>query len=82
MNSVGRRANGELVEYSAVASHITREFYDMAADLNKKYTCPICLVFVERDNIEITLCGHIYCKPCLDEVKKHSHECSVCRQKF
>jgi len=36
-----QRTGRELVDKSSLPVHITQEYYDMAAALNKKYTCPV-----------------------------------------
>jgi len=73
---------GQLFEKSSLPTHITQEFYEMATALNKSYTCPICLDLVNKDTIEITFCGHTFCKNCLEESKKIKMECPTCRKKL
>ena len=41
--------------------------------------CLICLS-VARDPQQITCCGKVTCKPCLEELKKHSNDCPQCRR--
>jgi hypothetical protein len=82
IRTIGRTATGSLNEKSSLPAHITTEFYEMAEQLNKKYTCPICLDLVNKGNIEITYCGHIYHKECLEESKKVKMECPTCRKKL
>ncbi len=79
VNVIGRKEDGQLNEMPA---HITKEFYDMATALNKKYTCPVCLDLVNKDTIEITYCGHIFHKECLNNSKKVKMECPMCRKKL
>lgn len=33
----------------------------------KNMECPICFFFF-NDNAYATVCGHIFCKPCIDKV--------------
>ena len=40
-----------------------------------KDPCPIC--FTNNEELEITLCGHIFCKKCIKEVK--NNKCPMCR---
>jgi hypothetical protein len=61
----------------------------MADALKKEWDCPICLAMIPLDTLEITNCGHYYCKPCLDALKAHAiaeekpkYECAVCKRKF
>lgn len=63
-----------------IPQHITTEFITMADELKKMYTCPVCLEFVNKETIQITYCGHIYCKPCLDHIKTNMKKCAICRK--
>lgn len=66
-----------------IPTHITNELYDMACELRKKFECPVCLEQVNKETIQITFCGHIYCKGCLTEVKAlEDPKCSICRKKL
>jgi len=51
-------------------------------------TCPVCLLnFADIKNkgldLMSTMCGHVYCMPCLTRIigGKHSYSCPVCRSK-
>jgi rubrerythrin len=77
-----------VVAEDAVPRHIKDMLTTMADELKKKWECPICLDFIPDGSLEITNCGHFYCKPCLAGVKKmatDAHkdkwECAVCRKK-
>lgn len=61
--------------------HIRDEFIEMATDLQKKYTCPICYEHVTKTNFMITHCGHIYCRECLVDLKMTEQpRCAMCRK--
>ena len=82
-----RRLERAITE-EAIPTHIKNELKDMASIIKKKWECPICMSFIEEEVLEITNCGHFYCKECLDRVKKHhkdsgdeSWRCAVCRRK-
>jgi len=45
------------------------------------FECPICLE-KHKDNLVVTNCGHIFCKPCLKESLKASKQCAKCRKKL
>lgn len=79
VKTIGRKEDGTL---NSIPTHITQEFYDMATELNKKYTCPICMELVDKTTIDITYCGHIFHKECLTESKKRKNECPMCRKKL
>jgi hypothetical protein len=77
-----RNEEGQIPAKSSLPKHITQEFYDMAVKLNKTYTCPICLELVDKDTIDITLCGHTFHKECLRQAKEVKNECPTCRRKY
>ena len=66
--------------------HITDEMADMATQLRRQFTCPICLDIVSKETIAITWCGHIYCKECLEALKTRgepeNRKCGICRRKL
>lgn len=71
-----------------IPNHLKIEMKEMADKLKKKWECPICMDFIETDNLEITNCGHFYCKECLENLKNSFKEkeedkwnCAVCRKK-
>ena len=64
-------------------AHITQEFYDMACKLRRTFECPCCLELVDKDNIKITSCGHIYDENCLNILKAQENpKCAMCRRKL
>jgi hypothetical protein len=72
----------------SIPEHIKKELKDMASSLKKQWECPICMGFIEEDNLEITNCGHYYCKPCLaqwiqSEKDRHADKwkCGMCNRK-
>ena len=48
-----------------IPEHVKTELRAMASALKKKWECPVCTEMIEDDHLEITNCGHYYCKPCL-----------------
>lgn len=71
---IRRIVNGELPE------HIKREMEDMAEALRKPYECPICLDLIPKGELDITNCGHKYCKRCLTTLKTQPEpKCAMCR---
>jgi len=68
---------------AGLPTHIKNEFIEMATQLKKTWECPICLDFIQPDNLDITPCGHYYCKPCLHTLKAQAEpKCGVCRRKL
>jgi hypothetical protein len=73
---------------ATIPTHIKAEFKEMADALKKKWECPICLDMIEGGDLEITSCGHFYCKGCLAAHKKAHKDrgdpkwaCATCRRK-
>lgn len=69
------------VDRNNLPQHITIDFYEMAEAMKKEFECPICLTMPTKENFKITRCGHIYCQPCLTELKKQTPtKCCICRE--
>lgn len=65
--------------------HIINEFLTMAEELKKTWECPVCMEMIKPDNLDITNCGHYFCKPCLVEFKSRNRadcKCPMCRRKI
>jgi hypothetical protein len=54
---------------TSIPEHIKTELKTMADKLKHIWECPICMDFIEPNNLEITNCGHYYCKGCLVDWK-------------
>lgn len=66
---------------------VKKQLIEMGAELKKTWECPICLEFIEKDNLDISPCGHYYCKGCFVNLKKQVDDngfakCAVCRHKL
>jgi hypothetical protein len=59
---------------NVLPQHIKDELTAMAKELKKEWECPICLEFIPIDTLEITNCGHYYCRPCLDGWRQASRQ--------
>lgn len=75
-------------ENAGIPVHIKNEMNEMAEKLKKQWECPVCLDFISHEDLEITNCGHFYCKECLETWKKtqkdNGHDkwkCGVCNRK-
>lgn len=70
-----------------IAKHViktettTTTTLDEVPDRLKKEMCPICLV-KKKNSIVATVCGHAFCKKCLDEWLKVAKICPMCRFDF
>ena len=72
----------KVVEVADFPAHIKAEMLEMAAALKKSWECPICMDFIPADALEITPCGHYFCRPCLDDLKKTTEpKCAMCRRR-
>lgn len=74
------------VTSDSLPQHIKDEFKAMADELRRKWDCPICMNMIETTGLEITNCGHFYCRGCLNTLKEASRtepkwSCAVCRKK-
>lgn len=69
------RENGQLQRPTEFPAHITQQLWDMANQLNKTYTCPVCLDLTTETTFHLTVCGHILCKDCRLRVGR----CPICR---
>ena len=56
------------------------ELKSLHIELRTKIECPICLDIIEPESMQITKCGHKYCKTCLDKLKETPEKkCALCR---
>jgi hypothetical protein len=62
-----------------VASHVAKQHLEMSIALGKPISCPICYDVVTVENVAMTHCGHVYCTPCLTEVRVRERKCPQCR---
>lgn len=45
--------------------------------------CPICLeIITEKKNIKKTICGHKFCKECINEWMEQEESCPLCRKEL
>jgi translation initiation factor 1 (eIF-1/SUI1) len=96
-NAMGQQANNAIVIVrqvpmrndrgtiivDSIPTHFSTEFVEMAKELRKEFSCPICFDMVNSETIDITHCGHIYCKTCMTRLKADPEpKCAVCRKKL
>ena len=68
-----------------IPEHIKTELLAMGEELRKTWECPICIDMIEPKNLDITPCGHYFCKDCLAGLKQNNPndcKCPVCRRKL
>lgn len=42
--------------------------------------CPVCLESVPNDEVHSTICGHLYCGPCIKNTIKTRKKCPMCNK--
>ncbi len=70
---------------SALPEHIKTQYLDMMTELKKTWECVICIEMIEPNNLDITNCGHFFCKGCLTALKNANPtdcKCPMCRRKI
>ena len=55
--------------------------YDFVDPLPEECPCPVCLE-VQVDPHQVTCCGKIFCKSCLDKLINEGQKCPICRSSF
>jgi hypothetical protein len=64
-----------------VPEHIKGELKELYEKLKKKVECPICLETIHE--LDLSSCGHKYCKGCLATLKAMPEpKCAICRKKL
>jgi hypothetical protein len=69
-----------------IPQHIVDELKEMGATIKKTWECPVCIEMIKPENLDITNCGHYFCKECLAGVKSRAVaqnvdcKCPVCRR--
>ena len=56
---------------------------ELLIKLKASIDCPVCLETIAPDQIEMTACGHKFCKSCLSAIKERPEpKCAICRGKI
>ena len=67
-----------------IPAHIKDELIKMSTELKKQWECPVCMDMIKPDTLDITNCGHYFCKGCLAQLKSSTlgtHcKCPICRR--
>ncbi len=62
---------------------VKQQLIEMGAELKKVWECPICIEMIQPEQLDITPCGHYYCKKCLETLKQQTNVvCPVCRHRL
>ena len=71
--------NGQTVESLAVLNkEVLQGFKKRIA--RDKHTCPICSDIITEEKVVTTSCGHLFCKPCLEQWMNVGDTCPTCRK--
>ena len=62
--------------------HFQMKFKELVDKYKHKYECPICLEDLNTNTMEITKCGHLFHKNCINSWKNTSDKCPNCRIKM
>jgi late competence protein required for DNA uptake (superfamily II DNA/RNA helicase) len=75
-----RRSESNATE---VPQHLLTMIAELHTTNNKLLECPICLNSINKKTLTSSKCGHLYCKDCMDKLKKEpidKKKCAVCRK--
>ena len=75
-----RKLHDKHAAAGTLPTHLKDEFVEMLTTLGRDFQCSICLETPQSTNIEISSCGHRYCKPCFGTLKTTTKQCAVCRR--
>ncbi len=70
----------EFVE--TIPTHIKEEYIKMLEELKKTIEYPICMNIIENNDLQLSNCGHKYCKTCYDRILTDSNKCAICKKKL
>lgn len=66
-----------------MSEYAQKQIQELLIKLKKAIECPVCLETIAPNNIEMTACGHKFCKQCLKTIKTTPEpKCAVCRGKI
>jgi hypothetical protein len=60
--------------------HLQNEMREYVKKLKLEIDCPICLEVINPNQLEITRCGHKFCRTCLGTLKTTTKKCAICRK--
>eukprot|EP01043_Picozoa_sp_COSAG02_P073888 COSAG02_NODE_14556_length_1260_cov_0.857881_2_plen_119_part_00 len=67
---------------SSLPQFLIDEIQEKMKRLKEEIECPICLDIIPEGQLDITRCGHKYCKQCCQQLKDTTKKCAVCRRKI
>lgn len=70
----------EFVE--VIPTHIKDDYIKMLEELRKEIECPICYDIINIDDLQLSNCGHKFCKTCYDRLLRYSNKCAICKKRL
>jgi hypothetical protein len=81
--TIVRNVGDHLLQNPTLPQHLLTEIEEMATAMRKQYECPICLEMIPSGQLDITNCGHKYCKTCLTTLlTQTAPSCAMCRKEL
>ena len=66
-----------------MSDYAQAQIQELLIQLKKQIECPVCLETINPKEIEMTACGHKYCKQCINTIKAGANpECAICRNRL
>ena len=65
---------------TSLPQHLINEIQDKMKLLKESIDCPVCLEVIQTGELDITRCGHKYCKECCQKLKDTTKQCAICRK--
>ena len=65
-----------------IPTHIKDEYIAMLKELKKTIECPICMNVIDNNDLQLSNCGHKYCKTCFDRILTDSNKCAICKKQL
>lgn len=63
------------------ADRLTDQLKECCIQLKMEIDCPICYEIIELEQLQITHCGHKYCKNCYERLMQaEKPKCAICRK--
>jgi len=65
-----------------IPPHIKEEYMGMLEELKKSIECPICMEIINKEDLQLSNCGHKYCSKCYDKIIEINNKCAICKKKL
>mgnify|MGYP003639296724 FL=1 len=73
----------EQLPVNDMTEYAQEQIRELLIKLKTTIDCPVCLETIAPDQIEMTACGHKFCKQCIKAIKSAPEpKCAICRGKI